>query len=303
MFIQLHARGCMLLVVLWIPFKKCYSRMQSHVDTKTTIIDIFASFLVLSYVKFLSVTFDILVPTHIYNIHGKSVGLYLYYDASYEYFGREHLPYGILALFVAFFFLLLPSCASPTSLSSENLSKVLQRYFGHWQSLRIFMDSFQGSFKDGVTEGCYDCRYFSAVYLIARIVFFIAYALTLSAYFYVIFVVILMTLALFVIVIQPYRKSLSIYGTVDVVFILLMAIWNGSIMALDTASTNAIKSLNFSFVLLLFAGSFPLLYIPIILLRSFSKNWSCLPFLKNVYLRLWHITFFINDSIHGGGNN
>ncbi len=52
MLIQLHARGCMPLIVLWLPFRKCHNKMQSRVDVKTTIIDVFASFLVLSYVKF-----------------------------------------------------------------------------------------------------------------------------------------------------------------------------------------------------------------------------------------------------------
>ncbi len=42
MLIQLHARGCMPLVELWLPFRKCHNKMQSRVDVKTTVIDVFA---------------------------------------------------------------------------------------------------------------------------------------------------------------------------------------------------------------------------------------------------------------------
>ena len=40
--------------------------------------------------------------------HGSVVGIYLYYDGSIEYFGKKHLPYAILAVFVALTFILFP---------------------------------------------------------------------------------------------------------------------------------------------------------------------------------------------------
>ena len=40
--------------------------------------------------------------------HLSVVGIYLYYDASIEYFGKKHLPYVILAVFVALTFILFP---------------------------------------------------------------------------------------------------------------------------------------------------------------------------------------------------
>ena len=54
MLIQLHARGCMPLVVLWLPFRKCHTLLQRKVDASTTVI---ATFLVLLYVKLSSVSF------------------------------------------------------------------------------------------------------------------------------------------------------------------------------------------------------------------------------------------------------
>ena len=178
--IQLHARGCMLLIFLWLPFRKCYVQIQNKVDIKASIIDVFASFLVLSYVKFLALTFDLLIPIKVYNVRGESLGYYVYFDANLKYFGSEHLPYAILALVIAFFLSL------PLLLLLLYPLRTFQRFCGNWQALPIFIDSFQGVYKDGVVEGKYDYRYFSAAVLIIRIDFLLTYMLTLTGYFYLV---------------------------------------------------------------------------------------------------------------------
>ena len=265
--IQLHGRGCLLLTILWLPFKKCHTRLQRRVNAKGSIIDVFASFLVLSHVKFLSVSFDLLVPTSVWNVKGERVGLYLYYDATFEYFGRKHLPYGILALCVSFFFLILPLL-----LLLLYPLRIFQRLCGNWQVLRIFIDSFQGSYKDGVVEGKYDYRYFSAAYLIMRIALFLTYTLTLSNYFYIISAIILLLLALVVSITKPYREKLSAYVTVDIVMILLLAIFYISAVGTRLASGGPKANIRFSRILCSVMGTLPLLYLPILLLRMLWQN-------------------------------
>ncbi len=267
MLIQLYARGCMPLVVLWLPFRKCYTLFQRKVDASTTVIDVFATFLVLSYVKLSSVSFDLLVPTHLYNIQGESRGLYVYFDANLEYFGREHLPYGILALFVSFFFLLLP-----VLILLLYPLRIFQRYFGHWQALRIFMYSFQGSFKDGVSEGRYDCRYFSAVYFIMRITLSITYAFTHTSILQPIIVVLCIILVFVIAIVKPYKKKFSLYGRVDATFMSLMALWNALLTCIIVGSLKAKNSLPFSMALAGFIGMLPVLYIPLLLLLKFLKT-------------------------------
>ena len=61
-------------------------------DINTSMIDVFATFLLLSYHELLSVNFDLLVFITPINSTGNVVGTYLYYDAGYEYFGRDHAP-------------------------------------------------------------------------------------------------------------------------------------------------------------------------------------------------------------------
>jgi len=90
------------------PFHRCAQHLKNQLDVRTSIVEAFATFLLLSYVKLLSVSFDLLVPTHVYHVNGSLVGTYLYYDATIEYFGDKHLPYAVLALFVMLVFILFP---------------------------------------------------------------------------------------------------------------------------------------------------------------------------------------------------
>ena len=262
--IQLHARGCMLLIILWFPFRKCYVRIQNKVDIKASIIDVFASFLVLSYVKFLASTFDLLTPTKVYNVRGESLGYYVYFDANLKYFGSEHLPYAIIALVVAFFLIL------PLLLLLLYPLRTFQRFCGNWQALPIFIDSFQGGYKDGVVEGKYDYRYFSAVFLIMKIAILLTFSLSLAGYFYLVSLFIFMVFALILMIVKPYKEKYSIYLTANIVFLLLAAMWNASIAPFTyIVDVKAQKSLLFSSILCGVLSMLPLAYIPLLILKEF----------------------------------
>ena len=77
-------------------------------DIKSSVVKAFATFLLLSYVKFINTTVDILLPTKVYNSSSKFIGLYVYYDASYKYFGHEYLPFCILSMVFFILFILSP---------------------------------------------------------------------------------------------------------------------------------------------------------------------------------------------------
>ena len=80
-----HDRGCRLVVRLWRPFLQCTARLRQHWNVRHSIIDAFATFLLLSHIKLLNTSLDLLIPTHIHNVHGQQVGKFLYYDATIEY--------------------------------------------------------------------------------------------------------------------------------------------------------------------------------------------------------------------------
>ena len=93
-----------------------------------------------------NISFDLLVPTRVYHQNGSVVGLYLFYDATIDYFGREHLPYAILALVVLLVFVLLPLLLLllyPMRCFQQCLSHCGVR----WLALHIFMDAFRAVIK------------------------------------------------------------------------------------------------------------------------------------------------------------
>jgi len=108
-FAELHDHGCKLTLWLWKPFHYFFSHFRRQWDIRTSLVDAFATLLLLSYVKMLSVSIDLLAPTIVFDIHGKPFpNMYLYYDGSTEYFGREHLPFGITACLVLLIFNIFP---------------------------------------------------------------------------------------------------------------------------------------------------------------------------------------------------
>ena len=219
--IELHAHNCRFILWIWKPFHRCFARFRQHADIRTSIIDAFATFLLLSNIKLLSVSFDLLVPTYVYNMNKSVVGIYLYYDGSIEYFGKKHLPYAILALFVVLIFIIFPIL-----LLLLYPMRCFQQCLGHcrvrWHALHIFIDAFQGCYKDG-TNGTRDCRYFAAMYLLARLVLISLFAVTNSVAYHATALFVLIGVPMLLAIFQPYNAEFRSYNAVDSVFILTLA--------------------------------------------------------------------------------
>ena len=97
-------------------------------------------------------------------------------------FGKDHLPYAILAISVLLFVILLPLVVV-LLYPLRTTQRCLNRCRLNSLAFRTFTDAFQGSFKDG-TNGTRDCRYFAVVYQLPRMLGFFIYSLTLNGYFY-----------------------------------------------------------------------------------------------------------------------
>ena len=98
----------------------------------------------------------------------------LFFDASMEYFSRQHLPFALLAICVLLVFVLFPLL-----LLLLYPMRSFQRCLGYctrirWQFLHTFADAFQGCYKNG-TNGTRDYRYFAGLYLFFRIVMLVAF--------------------------------------------------------------------------------------------------------------------------------
>ena len=265
-FIELHARNFRLFVCLWKPFQRFF--LQKQWNIKTSVIEVFTTFLLLSNVKFLSVSFDLLTPTEVHNINGSLLGLFLYYDASIAYFGKEHLPYAVLALLLLLIFVIFPIV-----LLLLYPMRCFQQCLGlcgiRWHALPIFIDAFQGCYKDG-TNGTRDCRYFAALYLTTRFTLFVMYAFTVDVLFYAVGQFLLIVFAVLIAIIQPYKAQFAVYNIVDTVFILLLALWYCTVLCVELTSLKDHRYQYSSFVASFVVGVLPLFYI-----TAITLHWVC----------------------------
>ena len=266
--IQVHICNFRVIMFMCRPFHRCANCLRNQWDVGTSIVDAFATFLLLSYVKLLSISFDLLVPTHVYHVNGSSLGLYLYYDATIEYFGDEHLPYGVLAVFVMLVFILFPLL-----LLLLYPMRCFQRCLGccgiRWHALPIFIDAFQGCYKDG-TNGTRNCRYFAAAFLLARILLFIIFTLTQTTLFYGAALLVFILLVMVIPIVQPYKPRFSTYNAVDSVLVLLMALWCATIVCVTIAGLKAHQLVTTFLLLTFIVELLPLFYVSCVTL-----HWMC----------------------------
>ena len=169
--IQLHSRGCKVLVCLWMPFKSCFAHLERRqFDPSQSLVHAFTTFLLLSYANFLYTSLNLLRFTELHSSIARNVGPpVLYYNASVPYLGDEHIPFAILAvLMLAIFsaFPLLVVVLYPTRVFQKCLNCCRIR----WHAVHAFADTFNGCYKDG-TNGTWDYRYFAGLYLLLRILF------------------------------------------------------------------------------------------------------------------------------------
>lgn len=204
---------------LWKPFRRLFGLIRRQWNVRASLIEAFATFLLLSYVKFLNVSFDILTPVHVYNVTRKSMGLFVYYNGTLPFFSPAHLPYAILAIVVLLIFNIFPIvllCVYPCRWFQRSLARCNLRS----HALHIFMDAFQGCYKNG-TGGTRDYRWFSTVYLFVRLTVLIVGTITFTDISLCIGATMSLIVALMVSILQPYKSRA--YNIVDTALINALA--------------------------------------------------------------------------------
>ena len=134
------------------------------------------------------------------------------------------------------------------------------------------MQCFQGYYRDR-TDGGMECRYFAAVYPVARIAGLIAYAFTLDVLFFPLLSAILLGVSLIVVLVAPYRYPFQHYYKFDFFVLLISIVYCGSIMAISLDYENKINTT----VLAIFLGiitSIPLVYLVVVFI-CFSIRCLC----------------------------
>ena len=203
--IEMHDRGVRVVVCVWRPFHVCFARFRRRWDPKGSVINAFATFLLLSYSKLLTVSYSLLGVNLLRNNSGERVGpVAIYYDPSIEYFSRQHLPFAVLAICILLVFVLFPML-----LLLLYPMRSFQRCLGYctrirWQFLHTFADAFQGCYKNG-TNGTRDYRYFAGLYLLFRIVLLAAFIYL--TYMWLILISVFVVVSLLFAYFHPYKNN------------------------------------------------------------------------------------------------
>ena len=210
--LSLHDRNYRCLKLAWKPFKYLLGCFQRQWNIRTSLIETFATFILLSSTKILSVSFDLLAFTIAYDEMGTEIKKkFLLYDANIEYFGHDHLPFAVLALLIGFVFVFLPFLLL-ILYPCHCFQRCLNCLGWRCQALYIFMDAFQGSYKIEP----YDLRYFSAFYLLLRFLFLIITELMPSSVVIPTLAITMLLSALIFALFQPYKKSSQ--NRLDIIF-------------------------------------------------------------------------------------
>ena len=257
--IELHVRNVRIVVILWKPFRCLFTLIRRNWDSKTTVIDTYATFFILSYTKILYVSADLLTPVRAHSLNNDSVTWVLYYDATVDYFGREHLPYACLAILS--FLTLIPT----TFFLLVYQLKCFQRLLGFLkirsQLLPAVMDSFQGSYKNGTEIGTRDYRWFAAVPLIGRIALLLIYTITLDGSYLPIVIIVIVCIIVFTALIQPYKVHLSKYAKLDITFWGFLAAFYASVESASYGNLKPPSQLKITKVVRVTVAIIPLLYM------------------------------------------
>ena len=223
--IELHDRNVRVVVWMWKPFQKCMFPLQKHLrwNPKASIVGTFATFLTLAYNKLIIVSAELLNGSKVTDIRGNS-SQYLLLAPTVPYFGKQHLPYAILAIVVFSTFIALP----PLLLISYP-TKAFQKLLGcmkmRWPALHIFADVFQGCYRNR-TDSTNDYRYFAAYYFIMRVVIFLFKISLEFRLSWIIPTIVLIIGSLLFALLRPYKKNwLNVLDSLILASLALASLW------------------------------------------------------------------------------
>ena len=276
--IELHARNVRLLIWAWKPVQYCFNRCGSRRqwNFKSSIIEAFAGFLLLSFGKMWGISYDLLVPVLLSNIHGDRVNkTYLFYDATVEMFSNSHLIFALISILVMVVFIFLPLLLL-LLYPMRCFHKCLDCCGIRYHALMVFTDAFQGAYKNG-TNGTRDHRWFALLYPSLRIFCYFIYALTFTSFAYAMITISLIGVVILIAVVQPYK--LAAHNTIDTIFMLTLAVHTASIASLSLSIDRQYIQYQVALLLIVLSGILPLFYLLAIFLhwvyqrRMFSRMW------------------------------
>ena len=259
LLVLLYDRNVRLIVCLWKLFLPLFIKFRRQWNIRNSLVEVFATFFLLSYVKILSVSVDLLVPVLLYDRHDHTLPqLYLFNQGDLPFLGSQHLPYACLALFFLLTFTLLPMLLL-FLYPCPCFQACLNRTGCSCQPLHTFMDTFQGHYKNG-TNATRDLRFFSGLYLLLRVVVYASTVVTHQIASYAYTTAIIAVLAASVALARPYKKHM--YNIVDTCLLLTTAVLYTALVPLSYRQSDKIQE--GAIPIAVIAGTTMTVYLPLL---------------------------------------
>ena len=289
-FVWLYEKGYSFIVCIGRPLHTLLARFQQHWKIERSLIHAFASFILLSYSRFIVISFLLLNMTNLFDMDGKIMHQVAYYDGTVRYFSAEHAPFAAFSLLILLIFafitpllLIVPSFARNITIVRKRWPK-LGRFIpnvnrcpiNHWPRLTTFLEAFNGCYRDGTntTNGEsteFDYRWFAGFYLILRVSVFGVYAFSSQWFmqYTLLQLFCLVALASFIFL-RPYKDDF--YNNIDAgMFALLLGINSLTIFNYGITVTGLKTSIP-AFTLQIILVLVPLVYISIVLLKRAYRH-------------------------------
>lgn len=200
--------------IVWIGDKlkqNCQNHFNVSWDATSTIIDVFATFFLLSYAKLVFASLGTLYYHTSLNVNNHSLqqNLYVKSDPSMRFFGKEHLPFAITSLFI-FLLVVLPI---PLLLAIYPIRSVRALLFkcpigNHTRAaINLFVQKFYSCYRDS-TDGGRDMRSLVSIYFFFRLLLYLVPTDHFSANVsFSIFVFMYISCGTLIALAQPYKKA------------------------------------------------------------------------------------------------
>ena len=262
--LTLYERGNRVTVLLLKPLHRLFARCFRFFSLKRSIMDAFATFLVLSYTKFAVISAYLLYANPLFGSDGTITKHVSYFDSTIDFDSKEYAPYlSFAVIFTLVIGLLMPTILLLYSLKSFNqfLQNHCLSFFLPGEKMKYFLNYFYHCYKDG-TDGGHDRRYFASLYFYFR--FFLIYSYAIINYWgphaqFLVQQMIITGMIIVFCILQPYKNH--IYNFVDSMMFGLLAIINALFMYQAYIEVENFPLSKFCFYIQIILIFIPLCYI------------------------------------------
>ena len=224
--VRLYDRGCRIVFCICRPLCACLAHLRRGANVRASLIDAFATFVILAQIKIGYTTFLIIQTVKVFSPYGEHEQ-YVYIDASVKYFQSEHLLYALPALVFSTTLVVIPLMLL-FLYPLNSFQKCLNICQWRCIALHTFADAFHGSYKNG-TNGTRDYRWFAGFHLLLRFILVVSYNLTLynaiSGVFMPLCVLFYMAALA---ILQPYKSDIHL--KLDLTLFLGLSLWSTALL-------------------------------------------------------------------------